>query len=48
MSVQDIHVGDLVPRIGVEGHTTAVVLDPARPVLLEETDHAGAPGLVGT
>ena len=41
------HVGDFVPRVRVVGHGTTVVGDAAWAILLKQTDHARAPGLLG-
>jgi hypothetical protein len=46
MEVIDIHVRDFIPRLRIKIDTGALVVDTARAMLLEQTNHAGTSGLM--
>lgn len=45
--IKHVHVGGLIPRLGIQPDAAAVVVDPTRTVFLEETEHRGTSGLGG-
>ena len=46
LEVIDIHVRNFIPRLRIKIDTGALVIDSARPMLLKQTNHAGASRLM--